>query len=173
MPRSPSPSATVATSPFRDLRVTPSGEVHGDHALLVQISSSSSGASSGVVIWDVPLDGSPARQLVAYTRGPQIFAEYDVMALSRQLSPDGRRLVLSDPLDADGGLIIVDLIAGAARRIPLVAGGGLVGASGWPAWSPEGRRIAYRGAIASGVLRTTAGRRRSSLRSHLAASRMG
>src|SRR3989442_12819779 len=79
------------------------------------------------------------------------------MALSRQLSPDGRRLVLSDPLDADGGLIIVDLIAGAARRIPLVAGGGLVGASGWPAWSPEGRRIAYRGAIASGVLQKDTG----------------
>ena len=125
---SPTASAPVAASPFRDLRVTPSGELHGDHALLVQIDSSSSGAPSGVVIWDAPLDGSPARQLVAYTRGPQIFAEYDVMALTRQLSPDGRRLVLSDPLDADGGLIVVDLIAGTARRIPLVAGGGLVGA---------------------------------------------
>jgi Tol biopolymer transport system component len=79
------------------------------------------------------------------------------MALTRQLSPDGRRLVLSDPLEADGGLIIVDLIAGAARRIPLVAGGGLVGASGWPAWSPDGRWIAYRGAIASGLLQKDTG----------------
>ena len=148
----PTPSATVATSPFRDLRVTPSGNVHGDHALVVQLNSSATGAPSGVAIWDAPLDGSPARQLVEYTRGPRIFADYDVMALTRQLSPDGRRLVLSDPLDADGGLIVVDLIAGTARRIPLVAGGGLVGGSGQPAWSPDGRRIAYRGAIASGVL---------------------
>src|SRR5437867_4179790 len=154
---SPSPSAPVAASPFRDLRITPAGNVQGDHVLVVQLNSSASGAPSGVVIWDVPLDGSPARQLVAYTRGPQIFAGYDVMALTRQLSPDGRRLVLSDPLDADGGLIVVDLIAGTARRIPLAAGGGLVGASGWPAWSPDGRRIAYRGAIASGVLQKETG----------------
>ena len=140
-------SATVAPT-FRDLMVAAAGEVRGDHALVLHvISSPTAGVPSQLRIWDVPIDGSSARQLVAYTRGPQIFTEYDSFALSRQLSADGRRLVLSDPVDVAGsGLIVVDLIAGTARKIAIDGG------SDQPAWSPDGQRIAYRGFTVAGPL---------------------
>jgi len=146
-PASATTSAT-ATPAFRDLMVTSAGDVRGDHALVLHvISSPTAGVPSQLRIWDVPTDGSPARQLVAYTRGPQIFTEYDNLVLSRQLSADGRRLVLSDPVDVSGsGLLVVDLIAGAARKIAID------GASDQPAWSPDGRRIAYRGFAVAGPL---------------------
>lgn len=149
--QSPLPSATISSTSapaFRDLTVAAAGDVRGDHALALHvISSPTAGVPSQLRFWDVPLDGSPARQLVAYTRGPQVFTEYDNLSLSRQLSADGRRLVLSDPVDVSGsGLIVVDLIDGTARKIALSGG------SDQPAWSPDGQRIAYRGFAVAGPL---------------------
>ena len=145
------PPATTSATPtptFRDLMVAAAGDVRGAHALALHvISSPTAGVPSQLRIWDVPIDGSPGRQLVAYTRGPQIFTEYDSLVLSRQLSADGRRLVLSDPVDVSGsGLLVVDLIAGTARKIAIDGG------SDQPAWSPDGQRIAYRGFTLAGPL---------------------
>jgi dipeptidyl aminopeptidase/acylaminoacyl peptidase len=142
----PSPTAAprVSASPspaFQDLKVVAAGAVRGDHVLVVQTSSSSTGFASKVTIWDVPLDGSAPRELVTYTRIGTPYTEYDVMSLSRQLSSDGRYLVLSEPLDVAGhGLAILDLVAGSARLITLE------GIANQPCWSPDGERIAYRGA---------------------------
>jgi hypothetical protein len=161
---SPSPTATqsspplatasaTATPAFRDLMVAAAGDVRGDHALALHvISSPTAGVPSQLRIWDVPIDGSPARQLVAYTRGPQIFTDFDNLVLSRQLSADGRRLVLSDPVDVSGsGLLVVDLIAGTARMIAIDGG------SDQPAWSPDGQRIAYRGFTVAGPFQKESG----------------
>ncbi len=117
--------------------------MRGDHALVLQVNSSSiAGVASKVIIWDVPLDGSTPRQLVTYTRGPQLFTDFEILALSRQLSSDGRHLALSDPVDVTGnGLVVVDLVAGSTQRIALE------GIANQPRWSPNGESIAYRGAI--------------------------
>ena len=113
----------------------------------MQMSSPASGFPDRESIWDVPLDGGSPRQLVAYTRAGGLYGDYDVISLPRQLSPDGHRLVLSDPIDAAGsGLIIVEIVAGTARKIAL---DGIVNQ---PAWSPDGGRIAYRHATIAGVL---------------------
>jgi hypothetical protein len=153
-PTSPSPAPssnpTTSSSPsprFTDLKVAAVGDIRGDHVLVMQMSSPSGGFPSRESIWDVPLDGGNPRQLVGYTRAGGLYGDYDVISLPRQLSSDGHRLVLSDPVDAAGrGLIVVDLIAGAARTIPI---DGIVNQ---PAWSPDGERIAYRHATVPGVL---------------------
>ena len=149
---SPAPSSNPITSAlpsprFADLKVTAVGDIRGDHVLVMQMSSPSGGFPNRESIWDVPLDGGNPRQLVGYTRAGGLYGDYDVISLPRQLSSDGHRLVLSDPVDAAGrGLIVVDLFAGAARTIPI---DGIVNQ---PAWSPDGERIAYRHATVPGVL---------------------
>jgi dipeptidyl aminopeptidase/acylaminoacyl peptidase len=116
------------------------------------ISSPIAGVPSQPRIWDVPLDRSPPRLLVAYTRAPQIVTDYDYFEFSRQLSPDGRQLVVADPLDVAGdALLVIDLVAGTARRIAI--GGGAT----QPAWSPDGQRIAYRGFTVAGPFQKESG----------------
>jgi WD40 repeat protein len=158
---SPSPSSstppaestnppTLSPSPargFTDLKIVAAGAVQGDHLLVMQVSSPSGGFSNRESIWDVPLDGGSPRQMVAYTRAGGLYGDYDTISLQRQVSGDGHRLVLSDPVDAAGrGLIVLDLIAGTARTIAL---DGIVNQ---PAWSPDGQRIAYRHATIPGAL---------------------
>ena len=149
------PPAVTASPPpaFSNLTVAAAGDVRGDHALVLHvISSPTAGVPSQRRFWDVPLDGSPPRQLVGYTRGAQIFTDYDRLDLSRQLSADGRQIVLSDPTDIAGsGVVVVDLIAGTVRKIAISGG------SDQPAWSPDGQRIAYRGFTVAGPYQKESG----------------
>jgi hypothetical protein len=87
-----------------------------------------------VQIWAVPIAGG----------APQLAVSYDVPSggapeapidnapyLRRMFSPDGRRMVVS----VNGGLVVLDLVAGSARSI---------GATGvFPSWSRDGSRIAF------------------------------
>src|SRR5205814_3105535 len=87
-----------------------------------------------------------------YDRGAQLVTDFDYFDFSRQLSPDGRQLVLADPVDIAGtGLLIVDLVAGTTRTITTI------GAAGSPAWSPDGRQIAFRGFTVAGALQKESG----------------
>lgn len=147
------PSPTATSRAFRDLVVSPAGEIRGDHVLAVEVTTSqTAGVPAKVRILDIPLNGDPVRTLVSYTQAPSALTAYDVMTFARQLSADGRGLVLSDPVEAGGaGLIVVDLVAGTARSIPLKVG------AIQPAWSHDGRRIAFEGSEPAGPFRKDSG----------------
>jgi dipeptidyl aminopeptidase/acylaminoacyl peptidase len=119
---------------------------------VLQGSQQPGGIATAFRFWDVPLDGSPPRQLLSYNRGQQLLTDFDYFAFSRQLSPDGRQLVLADPVDVAGtGLLVVDLVAGTTRKIATA------GAAGNAAWSPDGQRIAFRGFTVAGPLQKESG----------------
>lgn len=150
----PSPTPTPSATPaFRDLKVATARDLQGDHILAVEVTTSqTSGVPAKVRILDIPVAGGAPRPLVSYTTGPSSLTGHDVFTFSRQLSADGRRLVLSDPADVAGtGLIVVDLIAGTARQIPLKV------AAIQPAWSPDGQRIAFEGSEPAGPFRKDSG----------------
>ena len=144
---SPTPFSSATASPRPDTEIAASGEVRGDHALVLQASQQPAGVTGAMRFWDVPLDGTTPRQLVSYNRGDPHLTGWDAFDFSRQLSPDGRQLVLTDPIDIAGaGLMVVDLVAGSSRLIPTSGG------ADRPAWSPDGQHIAYRGYVVAGAL---------------------
>jgi len=146
------PTGTPPPTNRPDLTIAAAGELRGDHALVLQGSQQPGGAATAYRFWDVPLDGSAPKLLVAYNRGAQLLTDFDYFDFSRQLSPDGRRLVLTDPVDIAGtGLLVVDLVAGTTQRIATS------GAAGNPAWSPDGQRIAYRGFTVAGPFQQESG----------------
>jgi gamma-glutamyltranspeptidase len=63
-----------------------------------------------------------------------------------RVSPDGRRIAYvsdRDSEDGDSDLWIADLATGARGRVTRVRLGRVRGLEGFPAWSPDGRRLAY------------------------------
>ena len=151
-PAATRPTATPSPTKRPDLTITAAGELRGDHALVLQGSQQPGGAATAYRFWDVPLDGSAPKLLVAYNRGDQLLTDFDYFDFSRQLSPDGRRLVLTDPVDIAGtGLLVVDLVVGTTQRIATS------GAAGLPAWSPDGQQIAYRGFTVAGPFQKESG----------------
>lgn len=147
---SASPSAAIA---LRDLSIVAAGEPRGDHALVLVLQDDGGPYGGGSNhVWDVPLDGTTPRSIVAYTRAERPLSGYFGVDLSRQVSPDGRQLVLTDPVDVAGrGLLVIDLITGATRVIttPDIADEA--------SWSPDGQRIAYRGYALQGPLQKESG----------------
>jgi dipeptidyl aminopeptidase/acylaminoacyl peptidase len=133
------------------MSIVPAGAISGDHALVVQYSQQPGGEVGAVRYWDVPLDGSNPRQLVSYNQGPRILIS-DAFDPWLKLSPDGRQLALTDPVDMAGtGVLIVDLVAGTTRLIRTDT------FAGNATWSPDGQRIAYRGFTVTGPLQKEAG----------------
>jgi Tol biopolymer transport system component len=142
------PSAATRTV---DLSIVPAGPISGDHALMAQYSQRPGAEVSTVRFWDVPFDGTTPRQLVSYDQGPRslISDQFDPWL---QVSPDGRQLALTDPVDMAGtGILILDLVAGTTRLIRTAT------SAGNATWSPDGQRIAYRGFTVAGPLQKEAG----------------
>ena len=154
----PTPTVAASASPtaatvLRDLSVVAAGEPRGEHALVL-VAQADGGPNGGgsIHVWDIPLDGTTPRSIVAYTRAERPLSGYFGVDLTRQVSPDGRRLVLTDTVDVAGkGLLLIDLITGATRVIatPDIADEA--------SWSPDGQRIAYRGYALPGPLQKESG----------------
>ena len=90
-------------------------------------------------LWAIEVYGE-RRMLALRWEEPRSFTR---TVLRRQLSPDGKRIVLSTPVAASVGagyqLTVVELATGATRL--LVEGRSLRALA--PAWSPDGSRVAY------------------------------
>src|SRR5258708_1772782 len=97
------------------------------------------GATVQAELWAVEIYGE-RRLLALRWEEPRSFTR---TVLARQLSPDGRRIVLSTPVEPAIGagyrLTVVDLVTGATR----VLADGLSFRAVTPAWSPDGLRVAY------------------------------
>src|SRR6266542_6954651 len=112
----PSPSPLVVPG----IEVSPLGEVHGDYVFVLAVKPPPTGPEEGE-IWAAPLDGGTAKRVVRWTA--RSFGGYGVHqgfgVLARQLSSDGRRLVIPAPPSVlgparlGGGLAVVDLVTGA------------------------------------------------------------
>ena len=144
--------ATPSAPALRTVSVTAAVAPGTDHVLaLVQIDRGANGGGT-TNVWDVPLDGGQPRSLVEYTRAERPLSGGFAVDLTRQLSPDARRLVLTDVADVAGrGILIVDLVAGTTVVIPTPD------TPDEPAWSLDGRQIAYRGFSLQGPLQKESG----------------
>lgn len=131
-----SPSATAAPSP---------SAVSGDQVLVLRVSRTLDASRANVIwpdkgeLWTAPLAGGAPRLVLGFDDqlGP---ATAPQNVLPRQLSPDGRSLVLSTGLPGGRlGLVIVDTRTGARRTLTDEAAYDDV----MPAWSPDGATIAF------------------------------
>jgi Tol biopolymer transport system component len=97
-------------------------------------------------IWVMNADGSGQHALTHFGNAPQLFGSTVTSDLS--WSPDGQELVFAAFRNIQGGrqqLYVVNIRTHAVRRLTNLT----TGATG-PAWSPNGRWIAFVGAVAPG-----------------------
>ena len=66
---SPTPFSSATASPRPDTEIAASGEVRGDHALVLQASQQPAGVTGAMRFWDVPLDGTTPGSLSRTTAG--------------------------------------------------------------------------------------------------------
>lgn len=130
---SPLPRGSVANS----VQVLEAAPLAGDIAWVIAAKDESTLERT---LYAVPLDGRPARAVLRYSAGDQ--GRYrDTNVIDRQLSPDGRRVVMSVWVQTASSfdLVIVDLQSGAVEE--LTATPHLHEMS--PAWSPDGTLFAF------------------------------
>ena len=170
----PTPQATVSTSAIPSAVVSPgtlafagagletfvAGRLAGEMAFVtrpVQPKGDPNAATEYRELWAVPLDGRPATLAIRF-RTPKTSSVVDANVLDRQLSPDGKRIVLSvgiGEIEVAPQLEVIELETG--RVTPLNPGSGLAFDDTYPAWSPDGSLIAFvrwphRGAVDLGEL---------------------
>lgn len=140
------PSPVPTNPPAGGIEAYPLGALCGEYAFVLNGGAITlTGPSAVAEIWAIPLAGGDPRLAVRYVNAASLagMSKGDNV-LPQQLSTDGRRLVLSVVTPrASGGtiatLFVVDLESGRATRL-----GSDDATTDLPAWSPDGKQIAYR-----------------------------
>ena len=133
----PTPTLPAGASTVAGIESFPTGALTGDWALALRLRPQ--GGAIVAELWVLEIYGE-RRLLALRWEEPRTFTR---TVLRRQLSPDGKRIVLSTAVDSAIGagyqLTVVELATGATRV--LVQGRDQRALT--PAWSPDGSRIAY------------------------------
>ena len=122
----------------------PQGTLHGQWSLVLVSGRATQGAPGMGIgeVWAYSFTAGAAKRIVTYVV-PLAATLSDTNLLTRQLSPDGKRLVLAVGAQAAGSwrsaLAIVELETGNVRLITSDAGYHDL----YPAWSPDGTKIAF------------------------------
>lgn len=136
-----SPTPPPSGRPAGGIEGYPLGPLRGEYAFVLNGGATTT-AGAVAEVWAVPLSGGEARLAVRYVNAKSPSTNTGANVLARQLSPDGRRLLLSAAATGASGerlvIFVVDLETG--RVQPVGAEDGADHEK--PAWSPDGRRIA-------------------------------
>jgi hypothetical protein len=145
------PSSTPTPNVLEGVAVYPLGDVHGDVALVLRGRPGypTGSQTSNGELWAVPLDGSAPHLLIRFPGAP-VEGPGGFTAIRRQLSADGKKLVMSvafpqaQPFTYAYRLVLIDLVTTDAQLVATPSDP----APGYsydlrPAMSADGDRIAF------------------------------
>jgi len=140
---SPSPSPVPSARPTGGIEAYALGALHGEYAFVLNGGATTTPGTVAEV-WVIPLAGGEPRLAARYVNAKTPSTATGANVLARQFSPDGRRLLLSVAVArAAGGerlaMFIVDLETGRVQPV----GSEEDADHEAPAWSPDGKHIAY------------------------------
>lgn len=140
----PSPTPLPSGRPAGGVEAYPLGALRGEYAFVLNGGATTFPPGAVAEVWAIPLAGGEPRLAARYVNSKTPSTGSGANVLARQFSPDGRRLLLSAvTTGAAAGerlaLFIIDLESG---RVQPVASQDAADHEK-PAWSSDGKRIAY------------------------------